>query len=408
MQPIREMRVVVRWTMAVLLLGAAAIHFAAMGEHAGVSWTHGLFFAVTGWAQIVLACWLVLRPSRSATVTTVLVNFAIVVVWVVSRTFGIAIGTDGTPEAVAFSDALCTVLEVGAISCGLLLISDGLVRRRVHAAMGWIAVAATGVAVTALTTIGFSPALASGGDGHVHSHDATTAAAAASTAHTHPHATAGSATAASSTTGIAGAAPHTHNLDEAAEVQPDVPLDTATRAVLADQLVVAREAALRYPTVAEAKAAGYIEAGEFSPGAGAHYVSIRGYSGGFDPAAPGSLIYAGTNDTSRIVGLMYVSGNGAVPDGFAGPNDHWHRHQNVCVKFGAGQIEVPFPADSDVTAAMCSGAGGRLIVTTTWMVHAWVVPGWESPEGVFSHANPNVRCADGTMTTDSVGFCAGI
>jgi hypothetical protein len=39
---------------------------------------------------------------------------------------------------------------------------------------------------------------------------------------------------------------------------------------------------------------------------------------------------------------------------------------------------------------------------------AWVVPGWESPQGVFSHANPNVRCADGTMKTDSVGFCIGV
>ena len=399
-----EMRVIVRWTMAVLMLGAAAIHFAAMGEHAGVSWTHGLFFAVTAWAQVLLACWLVLRPSRTAIVTTVLVNFAIVVVWIVSRTFGIAIGTDGAPEAVAFPDVLCTVLEFTAIGCGLLLISDGLVRRRVHAAMGWIAVTATAVAVTALTTIGFSPALASGSGGHVHSHDAGAAStAAAATTHAHTH-----GTTTGSATGVAGAAPHTHNLDETAEVQPDVPLDTATRAALGDQLVVAREAALRYPTVADAKAAGYIQAGQFSPGAGAHYVSVRGYSGGFDPAAPGSLIYEGTNDTSRIVGLMYLSLNGDIPEGFVGPNDHWHRHQNVCVKFGAGQIEVPFPADSDVTAAMCSGAGGRLLVTTTWMVHAWVVPGWESPQGVFSHANPNVRCADGTMKTDSVGFCIGV
>ena len=38
---------VLRWSMAVLLLGAAGIHFAAMGEHAGVSWTHGLFFGLT-------------------------------------------------------------------------------------------------------------------------------------------------------------------------------------------------------------------------------------------------------------------------------------------------------------------------------------------------------------------------
>ncbi len=302
---------------------------------------------------------------------------------------------------------LCTVLEVSAIGCGLLLISDGVVRRRVHAVMGSVAVAATAIAVTALTTIGFSPALASGSGGHVHSHDASAALAAASTTHTHTHATTESATTGSTTGGVAGAATHTHNLDEAAESQPDVPLDAVTRATLAGQLVIAREAALRYPTVADAKAAGYIEAGGFAPGAGAHYVSVRSYSGGFDPGAPGSLIYEGTNDTSRIVGLMYLSLNGDIPDGFAGPNDHWHRHQNVCVKYGAGQIEIPFPADSDVTAAMCSSAGGRLLVTTTWMVHAWVVPGWESPQGVFSHANPNVRCADGTMNTDSVGFCVG-
>ncbi len=42
-----------------------------------------------------------------------------------------------------------------------------------------------------------------------------------------------------------------------------------------------------------------------------------------------------------------------------------------------------------------------------WQGHAWVVPGWESPKGVFSHADPNLRCADGTVRTDAVGFCPG-
>jgi hypothetical protein len=41
------------------------------------------------------------------------------------------------------------------------------------------------------------------------------------------------------------------------------------------------------------------------------------------------------------------------------------------------------------------------------MVHAWVVPSWESPAGVFSHENPNLRCADGTFDTDAVGKCQG-
>jgi hypothetical protein len=388
MQPIRDARVVVRWTMAVLLCGAAAVHFAAMGEHAGVSWTHGLFFATVAWVQVLLACWLVLRPSRQAVVATVLVNFGIVVVWLISRTFGIAIGTDGTPEVVAFRDAFCTALEALTIAGGLLLISDGVVKRRVHAAMGWGAVAGSALAVTALTSIGFTPALAnSTGGGHSHGHSSKTALASA--LHV-----------------------HTHNPDQQAELQPDKPLDAATRATLASQLVVARDAALTYPTVADAKAAGYIQAGRFAPGVGAHYVSMRGairayQAGGFDPSAPESLIYDGTNPDSKIVGLMYTSLSGVVPEGFAGPNDHWHRHRNVCIKFTAGEIQVPFPADSDITPALCSGAGGRLMPITTWMVHAWVVPGWESPKGVFSHDNPNLLCADGTSKVDGTGFCQG-
>ena len=44
---------------------------------------------------------------------------------------------------------------------------------------------------------------------------------------------------------------------------------------------------------------------------------------------------------------------------------------------------------------------------TLWMVHAWVVPGWDSPQGVFSHANIDLHCADGTDHTDKIGFCTG-
>ena len=93
--------------------------------------------------------------------------------------------------------------------------------------------------------------------------------------------------------------------------------------------------------------------------------------------------------------------------GFAGPNDHWHRHSNTCVIFAAGGIQVPFAADSDVTKAMCAAKGGTFMERTTWMVHAWVVPGWESPQGVFSHANIDLHCGDGTDHVDSVGFCKG-
>ena len=100
-------------------------------------------------------------------------------------------------------------------------------------------------------------------------------------------------------------------------------------------------------------------------------------------------------------------GSGNAPKGFPGPNDHWHLHRNVCFSVGAAGISVPFAPDRDVTQAECAAAHGTFLKKTTWMVHAWVVPGWESPHGVFAHANPDLRCADGTMHTDKVGFCKG-
>ncbi len=198
------------------------------------------------------------------------------------------------------------------------------------------------------------------------------------------------------------------NADQLAEEQPDQPLSRATRDALAAQLVVARDAALRYPTVADAVAAGYVQAGEFAPGAGAHYVRMRDRPAGFDPGQPDTYIYDGISPDSRVVGLMWTSlGDGGAPEGFAGPNDHWHRHMNVCIRSEGDEIVVPFPADSDITREMCDEVDGRFLETTTWMVHAWVVPSWDSPKGVFSHDNPNVRCADNSMNTDDAGFCEG-
>lgn len=198
--------------------------------------------------------------------------------------------------------------------------------------------------------------------------------------------------------------------DMKAAMVPDQPLDPATRAELAQQLVAARAVAMQYPTVAQATAAGFRLAGGFAPGSGAHYIgaSLTSASGPFDASHPMSLIYAGTNPSSSITGLMYYAISPTAPEGFAGPNDHWHRHSNVCLKPGAAGIDTPFPADADVTEAQCRAAGGFLQKVTGWMVHAWVVPSWESPEGVFSHDNPDVRCADGTYKTDTAGFCQGV
>ncbi len=207
----------------------------------------------------------------------------------------------------------------------------------------------------------------------------------------------------------------TLNADEIAENRPDQPLDAATRAQLGVQLVAARAAATQYPTVAAARAAGLLQAGKFAPELGAHFISYANLNrellpGGIvDASHPVGYIFDGISPSSKIVGLMYVSiAGGPAPAGFAGPNDHWHRHMNLCIQYGSkGKISVPFAPDRDVTLSQCDAVHGQFMPRTVWMVHAWVVPGWESPKGVFSHSDPDLRCADGTVNADAVGFCPG-
>jgi hypothetical protein len=200
------------------------------------------------------------------------------------------------------------------------------------------------------------------------------------------------------------------NTSEQTELKPFVPLNPTDQAVLTGQLSQALQAAEKFPTVATAKAAGMILAGGMAPGVGAHYQEIgasdlTSLDGTFNPSEPASWIYASTANNAPVVGVMYESLTAQPPAGFIGPNDHWHRHSNVCVQFTGGKIAVPFAADQSVTPQECSDVHGVFMKKTVWMVHAWVVPGWESPQGVFSHDNLHVYCPGNTDLVDAIGFC---
>jgi len=334
---------------------------------------------------------------------TVLVNVFAIGVWAVSRTWGLPFGAHaGHPHNAEFIDLVCVGLEIALVIGAVAWMSHPSLGQSWHGAR--LAVfAVVPLAVLALATAALaSPSARNHADDSHAGHSHAVAAGTAGTGHVH------SATPVpAESVDLNGS--HVHGVkaqDVAAEQEPDQPLDPATRALLKDQLTIARETALRYPTAADALAAGYRLIGGFGPGAGAHYIGGFGGSSGsgsFDSSRVQALIYDGTSPTSQIVGLMYTGGSATAPEGFAGPNDHWHRHSGVCLK-GA---DVLFPVDANVTEAQCNAAGGRYMATTTWMVHAWVVPSWESPAGVFSHENPNLRCADGTYNTDVIGRCQG-
>ncbi len=160
------------------------------------------------------------------------------------------------------------------------------------------------------------------------------------------------------------------------------------RAELAVQVQQARDAAAALPTVQDAVAAGYRELTPYLPCIGAHYVSDSLFNAAtFDASTPAILIYDGTRPGSKIVGLSYVVQSDQSPAGFAGPNDFWHVHQKLCVSRTTRVVVGSERASDRECTAL---AGEQIDLHRAWMMHAWVVPGWESAWGVFSSEHPEL------------------
>ena len=167
-----------------------------------------------------------------------------------------------------------------------------------------------------------------------------------------------------------------------------LPLTHAQRVELEMQMTLARAVVDRYPTTASALAGGYAKSTPYVPCIGAHYTNIA-LAGSFNPSTPSELLYDGTAPDSKIVGLSYlVYHHGGPPEGFAGDNDHWHQHNangGLCLKGG----EVVGGEDS--TPQECADRGGhKVLLIDIWMMHAWVVPGFECSWGVFSGECPEL------------------
>jgi hypothetical protein len=183
-------------------------------------------------------------------------------------------------------------------------------------------------------------------------------------------------------------------------------LDAPTQAALDAQLRITREVARQYPTVADAEAAGYKRAGPFSPGIGAHYImgsggaalNFDGVVDDQDARTPMVIIYDGTDPDSAVAGFMFYSMSETEPEGFAGPNNVWHYHENVCLRRAAdGTIDAPLGPDNAATDAQCAAVGGSMLRTTQWMLHVWSVPGYDDVDGgVFAEVNPDLDCPDNT------------
>ncbi len=419
-----------RWVLAAFSLATAGIHFAYAPDHFAETWYHGAFFVALAWCELLLAFGLIVKPKRQVFSAGLALSLLTIGVWTLSRTVGLPIGPmAGEAEPVAFPDALSTCLEVGiALGCAAWLFRPALMRRPVRSievASGLAS--AFAMAAILIASAGVSPSLAgehshsAAAGGHDDVHDATPAAATGSHDAAHDaasHDQAGT-TAAHDMAGMdAAATPWTGNSpceqsgppSSPGQANQDAeghnhrgpmaqqPIDQATQIQLAEQQKLARSVADRYPTVADAEAAGYRKSTVFVPCIGAHYTN-NSLVLKFDPAAPSELLYDGTNPDSKIIGLSFLLFSpGGAPDGFAGPNDQWHQHSfngGLCMKDG-----LVVGAEKDTDAECAAKGGKKASLKDLWMVHDWIVPGWECSWGVFAAECPELGGRTGGTAFD--------
>ncbi|MEZ5177497.1 MAG: hypothetical protein R2746_04225 [Acidimicrobiales bacterium] len=174
---------------------------------------------------------------------------------------------------------------------------------------------------------------------------------------------------------------------------------------LEEELKVARDTAMKYPTAQDAMDAGWVRVTTYVPGIAAHYMNFGLVDGKFELDKPEMILYDGDDTDAHVVGLSYYliqDGSAEPTQGFTGYNDHGHRHIGLCV--GPGGVI----GDSTLTEEECADRGGRKSGgSKAWMSHAWVVPGCESPWGVFSAASPILDKALGETSGDNDGGCVG-
>lgn len=384
-----------RASLAAALAGASIIHFAMVPQHMTEWALEGWAFLLSGWAQLALALVIIVRPRRWVLSLTAILSVVFIAAWVVTRTVGPPWGPNaGDAETAAFIDVACVAIE----GVTVLLAIAALVRPRLGAAWRTGGLVLASIVPVAALAIASSAVVSPSASHHVHAGGgcpegyAPNPELVAADGHVHDPRTCVLA----DDRGFSALGNGHHHA-----IRND-PLDPATQAELDRQIDLTRQVAARYPTLKDAQAAGYRPAGGYSPGLGLHMTGrgSNNFSGTMSDEnilGPGSIIYAGTDPDSPVVGFMYLSISRIEPVGFVGTNDTWHYHTNVCVKFTSAGIEAPFGADrEDVTKEMCDGVGGSWMPITTWMVHVWSVPGWENPNGVFAEEHPRLGCSDGT------------
>src|SRR5215467_11033465 len=111
--------------LAMLSVLAAVIHFAVAGSHFQEYWLFGVFMLGVAWLQLGWAAAALFRPTRLLVSSGAVLNAAVIVVYILTRTVGDIVGPDpGDVEPAGFGDLLCTVAEAVIVAgCLWLLVT---------------------------------------------------------------------------------------------------------------------------------------------------------------------------------------------------------------------------------------------------------------------------------------------
>jgi hypothetical protein len=179
-------------------------------------------------------------------------------------------------------------------------------------------------------------------------------------------------------------------MDMSGGPETTVPLAADAEQRFDQQWAEAQAAVPRLDTPDKARAAGYTPAAVPISGIGVHWVNWTLIDKPFDPAHPAMLLFDQRKEPARLVGFSYWI-HAPAPDGFAGDNDVWHQHTNLCIVNGW--------VDREMAATPADCAGSFLAGSDLWMLHAWVVPGRPNRWGPFAVDNPAL-CPPAAGTPD--------
>lgn len=302
-----------------------------VGSHAEASTLDGVQLALAGWFQIILAFWLFTKPGKLPLVLNLVVNLGLIGAWAVSRSAGLPWGAPaGVAEDVGRVDLLCVGAEVALVVLSAAPLCRPQLAFTARGPLVGVMAAVPLIAVKGLTTAALASGEAAehGGAAHAHGEEA---AAGRDDGHAHGAAPAGGESA------FAALA-----ADEVCDSDVNVASDYTELSALGDD----------------------------------HHGDGSTDGGHSHGAAADETLYDGDQPDSRMIGISYATFSNEVIDpadhGFTGPSDYPHNHDGLCTHGG-------LVVGSSISDEACARRGGSKIGAALQMIHAWVVPGCESP-----------------------------